>query len=49
MRDLTNREYVGNSLIFFTVVNVVLNIGLVVFQTLLLVIRKIKLKYLETK
>lgn len=43
MADLKIRSYTGTSLIVITITNVLLNIGIVVFTTLALTMRKLKL------
>lgn len=49
MTDLNMRSNVGTSLIVCTILNVVLNLGIVVLTTLALTARKLKLWYLEWK
>ena len=43
MVDLQIRGYAGTSLIVITIANVLLNIGVVVFTTLAMTVRKLKL------
>ena len=49
LTDLNMRSNVGTSLIVCTIVNVLLNIGVVVISTLALTARKLKLHYLELR
>ena len=46
MPDLNNRLVVGKSLTYLSIINVALNICFVVYGTLLIAIRKMKLRYL---
>ena len=49
MTDVQMRKYIGLGMIVVTVLSVLLNISVVVVQTLALLIRKLKLKRLEWK
>lgn len=49
MTDLNMRSNIGTSLIVCTILNVVLNLGIVVLTTSALTARKLKLWYLEWK
>jgi hypothetical protein len=49
MTDLDNRSLTGKSLMLLIIINVLLNIGLVVVQTSVLAIRKLKLKHMKWK
>lgn len=49
MTDLQMRKYIGLGMIVVTVLSVLLNISVVVVQTLALLIRKLKLKRLAWK
>ncbi len=49
MTDLDNRSLTGQSLVLLIIINVLLNIGLVVVQTSVLAIRKLKLKLMKWK
>ena len=49
MTDLDNRSLTGKSLMLLIIINVLLNIGLVVVQTSVLAIRKLKLKLMKWK
>lgn len=49
MPNLEVRSYIGTSLIVCTLVNILLNLGMVVATTLSLAARKLKLIYLEWK
>ena len=49
MTDLDNRSLTGKSLMLLIIINVLLNIGLVVVQTSVLGIRKLKLKLMKWK
>jgi hypothetical protein len=49
MPNLEVRGYIGTSLIVCTLVNILLNLGMVVVTTFSLAARKLKLYYLEWK
>lgn len=49
MTDEANQKICGYSLMLLIVINIVINIGLVVIQTALLFINKLKLKFLQRK
>ncbi len=46
MTDTQNRLYMGYSLVAFTCLNVAINLGVVTVETLSIVGRKLKLKYM---
>ena len=49
MTDLDNRDYVAKSLVVITLLNLALNLGVIYYQTLVLTLSKLKLKYLKFK
>jgi hypothetical protein len=47
--DVDAREFMGTSLIATTIINLLLNIGVISFSTVSISMRKLKLKYLAWK